>query len=152
MPHKCISLSTICTLSLVHSIIVVCNINRGGGNVANCTIMVHFLTCLQLERNLSGAVLSALSEVESSGVEPDQTDSLVELVSTSVGHLLRLPPASSNEITEVAQVSSHWLKYVCNIMGHLYYLYCVQSVTPVTLQQTICNMALFFTLYVCTHL
>ena len=61
---------------------------------------------LQLDRNLSGAVLSALSEVESRGVEPDQTDSLVELVSTSVRHLLQLP-ASSNEVTAVAQVSKH---------------------------------------------
>ena len=59
---------------------------------------------LQLDRNLSGAVLSALNEVESGGVEPDQTDSLVELVSTSVRRLLQLP-ASSNEITPVAQVS-----------------------------------------------
>ena len=81
--------------------------------------MVHSLMCLQLERNLSGAVLSTLSEVESGGVEPDQTDSLVKLVSTSVSHLLQLPPASSNEITEVAQVSSHLVKYVCNIMGCL---------------------------------
>ena len=63
------------------------------------------LSCLQLGRNLSGAVLSAVSMVEM--VQPNETDSLVKLVSVSVSHLLQLP-TNSPEITTVAQVS--WLK------------------------------------------